>query len=146
MYFWSYGLRKTWLDKFLKRLFSEEPLTSNIGLKHGPKHCWNLKDSNFTIFIDPCESSFGWKYLFDFYAKSQECLLTHWLPMTSILFWTEAIFCNILRCNYLQKELFFLNFSQHFWNLHSILNIFRKRATLRAHPFFNLRTPKNVVR
>ena len=37
MYFRKYGLQKTWLDKCLKGLFSEDPLTSN--LVNGPKHC-----------------------------------------------------------------------------------------------------------
>ena len=32
-----------------------------------------------------------------------------------------------------------------FLNLHSILSIFKKRMTLIADVFFNLRTPKDVV-
>ena len=31
MYFSTYGLRKTWLDKCLKSPVSEDPLTSNMG-------------------------------------------------------------------------------------------------------------------
>ena len=53
MYFWAYGLRKTYLDKCLKSLDSEDPSTSNM--VNGPKHCWKLNDSTFTIFIDPSE-------------------------------------------------------------------------------------------
>ena len=55
IYFWAYGLRKTWLDKCLKSRVSEVPFKSNIVT--GPKHCWNLNDSTFTIFIDPCEGN-----------------------------------------------------------------------------------------
>ena len=52
MYFWTYSLRKTWLDKCLKSPVSEDPLTSNM--VNGQKHCWNVEDSTFAIFIDPC--------------------------------------------------------------------------------------------
>ena len=52
MYFWTYWLWKTWLDKRLKSIVLEDPLTSNM--VNGRKHCWNLNDSTFTIFIDPC--------------------------------------------------------------------------------------------
>ena len=61
MYFWTYGLRETWLDKGLKSPISEDPLTSNMG--NGPKHYWNHDDSTFTIFVDPWEDNSGWKGL-----------------------------------------------------------------------------------
>ena len=41
---------------------------------------------------------------------------------------------------------FFFFFFLHFLNLDSILKIFRKKMTLIADVFLNLRTPKNVVR
>ena len=50
MYFRNYGLGKPWLDKYLKSPFSEDPLKSNMG--NGPKHCLNLKNRTFGIFID----------------------------------------------------------------------------------------------
>ena len=53
-------------------------------------------------------------------------LLTHWLPMISIVLLTEVIYCNIFRCNYLRNQKYFLNFFLHFLNLDSILNIFKK--------------------
>ena len=62
--------------------------------------------------------------------------------MTSILFLTEAISCNIFRCNYLRNEKYFLYFQNSDW----ILNTFKKRMTLIVDVFFNLRTPKYVVR
>ena len=55
MYFWTYGLRNTWLDKCLKSPVSEDPSTSNTA--KGPKNCWKLDDSALTIFIDPCEDN-----------------------------------------------------------------------------------------
>ena len=55
MYSRHYGLRKTWLDKCLKSLVSEDPLTSNV--VQGPIHCFNLNDSTFIIFTDDCEGN-----------------------------------------------------------------------------------------
>ena len=66
--------------------------------------------------------------------------------MTSILFLIEAIYCNIFRCIYLRNEKYFLKFFSHFPNLESISNIFKKKMTLIADVFLNLRTPKYVVR
>ena len=68
MYFWTYGLRKTPLDKCLKSPVSEEPSTTDV--VNGSKHCWKLNDSTFTIFIDPCECNSGRKSLSDLYPKS----------------------------------------------------------------------------
>ena len=66
--------------------------------------------------------------------------------MTNILFLTEAIYCNIFRCIYRRNEKYFLKFFLHFPNLESISNIFKKKMTLIADVFLNLRTPKYVVR
>ena len=66
--------------------------------------------------------------------------------MTSILFLTEAIYCNILRCSYLRNEKLFLNLFLDFLNLDLILNNFKKNMTLIADVFLNLRIPKYVVR
>ena len=61
MSFWTYQLRKTWLDKCLKGPVLEDPLTSNM--VNRPKHCWNVNDSTFIIFIDPFEGNSGGKSL-----------------------------------------------------------------------------------
>ena len=55
MYFLTYGLRKTWLDKFLKSPVSEDPFTSNM--VNGAKDCSKLNGSFFTIFIDHSEDN-----------------------------------------------------------------------------------------
>ena len=65
--------------------------------------------------------------------------------MTSILFLTDAIYCNIFRCNYDRNEKYFRSFFLHFLNLHSILNIFKEKMTLIADLFLNWRNPKYVV-
>ena len=125
MYFWTYGLRKTWLDKCLKCPISDHPLTSSM--VNGPKHCSKLNDSIFTIFIDPCEHNWGWKSLSEWYAESQDCLLNYWLPVISMLFLIETIFSNIFKSNYLRKKKYFQFFFCSFLNLDLIFNIFKKR-------------------
>ena len=50
MYFRNYALQKTWLDLCLKSPVSEEP--SKCNMANEPKHCSNLDDNSFTIFID----------------------------------------------------------------------------------------------
>ena len=82
------GSSETWL-------FTQDPSTRTM--VNGRKHCWKLNHSNFTIFIDNCKYSWGWKRFYKWYAKTYDCLLSHWLPMTSILFLTEAIYWNIFR-------------------------------------------------
>ena len=105
MYFWTYRLRKTWLDKYLKSRFSEDPSTSNM--VNGRRHRSKLSDSTYNIFTDLREDNSGWRSLSEWYAKSYDCLLTHLLPMISIPFLKKAILCNIFRCIYLKKEKYF---------------------------------------
>ena len=145
MYLSNYRLRKTLLDKCPKSPIWGDPSTTNIG--NALKHCWNLNGSTFTIFIDYCEGNSVGKGFSWWYAKSWDCLLTHWLPIASILFLIETIYSNIFRCNYLKKKKkTFLNFFLHFRNLDLILDIFRKKMTLIADVFSILRTPKYLVR
>ena len=144
MYFWTCGLRRTWVDKSLKSPVSEDPWTSNM--VNGSKDYSNLSHSTFTIFIDPCEDTLGWKSLSVRDAKSEGCLIAHWLLMKSILFLTRAIYWNIFRWNYLGNEKLFPFFFLTFLNLDSIFNIFKKKMVPLALIFLNVRTPKNVVR
>ena len=55
MYFRYYGLRNTWLDKCLISPVSEDHFTNNV--VNEQKHCFNLNDSIFTIFIDHADSN-----------------------------------------------------------------------------------------
>ena len=54
MYFLTYRLKKTCLDKCLKSLVSEDPSTSNMvkGTKKGSK----LNNSTFTNFLTPVKA------------------------------------------------------------------------------------------
>ena len=55
MYITNYRLQNVWLDKCLKSLVSEDHSRNNM--VNGPKHCCNLKASNFTRTIDGYESN-----------------------------------------------------------------------------------------
>ena len=62
MYFGNYGLPKTWIDQCLKSLFPKDPSKSNLVCVR--KHCSNLKESTFTIFIDNWEFNCPTKSLY----------------------------------------------------------------------------------
>ena len=80
---------KTWSDKCLKTLVSEDPSTRKM--VNVPTHYWNLHDSIFIKFIDHCQVNWIGKSLCFLHAKSWDCLLRHWQPMKSILFLIEII-------------------------------------------------------
>ena len=61
MYFRTYQVRKTWLDKCLKSPLSEDPSTSTM--VNGSNHSTKLSESAFTIFIDPYQSTSDLKSL-----------------------------------------------------------------------------------
>ena len=66
------------------------------------------------------------KIFSQFFVAFSTNFLINCLPMTSIPFWIETIYCNVFRWFYLGNEKVFLNFSRLFQNLNSILNIFKK--------------------
>ena len=131
---------KTWLDNSLKSLVSDDPLTRNI--INVPKHCWSPHQSTFIIFLNHCRGNWVGKSLSYWYAKSWDCLLTHWLPMKSILFLIETIYRYQFRCNYLRKNQRFLNFRLHFWNLDQFSNVLKNKDTLTDFVSWKLRTQK----
>ena len=65
--------------------------------------------------------------------------------MASILFNIAGICNSQLKSIYLKNENFFLNFLFHFWNLHQILNILKKKMMDSANVFSKLQTVKNFV-
>ena len=54
-------------------------------------------------------------------------LLTHGLPITSILFRIVRNFRSRFKSSYLKNKKHFLGFLIHLWNLHQILNVFKDR-------------------
>ena len=125
MYFGDCRLSKTSLDHSLKSIVSEHP--STVNLLKCLKHFWNLHENTFIIFFNHSEEKWFGKYLPYWNLKSQGSLLTHWLPMTSILFGIERISSSLFECNYFKNEKLFLNFLFHLWNLHQILSISKEK-------------------
>ena len=80
---------KTCVDKCLKSSISVDHSTSNM--VNVPKHCRNLHQSTFIWFIDQCQGNWAGKSLSYWQPKSWDRLLTHWLPITGILFLIETI-------------------------------------------------------
>ena len=80
---------KRWLDKFLKSPVLEDSSTSKTGNVHN--NCSNLHHITFIIFIDHCQVNSVGKSLSYWHAKCWDSFLTHWLTMTSILFFIGTI-------------------------------------------------------
>ena len=77
--------------------------------------------------------------------KSRWCLLTHWLPMGSILFNIAGICNSQFKRNYLKKEKLFRYFLSNFWNLNQVLSILKEKMMVLANVFPKLETVKNFV-
>ena len=58
---------------------------------NGPKHCWNVCHSTLIKIIDHCQGNWVRQSLSYWHAKSWDCLSTHWVSMTGILFLIEKI-------------------------------------------------------
>ena len=128
-YFRNYWLRKTCFLKCLKVPVSEHPLAIDVLM--GPKQCWNLHDSTFTLLFHHSEINSVENTTYSD-QKSYDCLLTHWMPMTSILVMTGRTSCKPCKFNYLKIEKLLMKFSLSFWNINKILNILKKKMSLIA--------------
>ena len=74
------------------------------------------------------------------------CLLTHCVPMPSILLNITRISDSQIKWNYLKKENIFSKVLFEFWNLHQIRNISKKKMMVIAIVLANLQTVKILVR
>ena len=144
MYYRIYKLSKTWLEHSQKTTNSEIPL--RVKVLKGLKHFWNLHESPFIIFSHQSENKWFGRYIPYWNLISWECLLTHWLPMTSILFVIVRICRSLFKRNYLKNEKVFPTFLLIFWNLHQVLKIFSKKIIVIANIFPQLKTVKNLIR
>ena len=95
-----------------------------------------------------------WEHLYQIHSTlwgkliwktSWRCLLTHWLPMTSILFGIVGICCSRFADTYHKNENLPLNLLFHFSNLRPILNILKKKMIFIAIVFPKLQTLKDMV-
>ena len=62
-------------------------------------------------------------------------LLTHGLPITSILFRIVRICRSLFKSSYPKNRKHFLGFLFHCWNLHQISNIFKQKKIVIANVF-----------
>ena len=72
-------------------------------------------------------------------------LLTHGLPITSILFRIERICRSLLKSSYLKNKKHFLGCLFHWWNLRQFSNIFEKKKIVIGNVFPNLATVQVLV-
>ena len=128
-------MSKSWLDHSLKSAVSEHPSTCKK-LKV-PKHFWYLHESTFIIIFHHFEGKGFGKYLPYLSLRSLGCLLTHGLPITSILFRTLRISSSPFKCDYLKNKKHFISILLYLWNFHQILNFFRKKKIVIANVFRN---------
>ena len=135
--------QKTWSDKCLKSPVLDDPSTSNM--VNVPKHCWNLLQSTFIIFIDTYEVNRVWKRGSYWHYKCWDCLLIHWLPMKSFLFLIETIWRYQFRCNYLRKKTF-PQFFAAFFKYILKFKYFEKKDDPHRFCISDITTSENVVR
>ena len=138
MIFPSYRLSKTWLNHSLESAVSESPSTVNGLMKSGWEHFyhifWSLREEMI------CKISHLLK------LEILRCLLTHWLPMTRILFGIVRICSSLFKCNYLKNGNLFRNFLFHLWNIYQMFKIFAKKMIVIANVFPKLQTVKELVK
>ena len=118
-YYRNYCIRKRCLLKWLKGLSSAHH--SVINVLTVSKHCWSKHGiTTFLIFhefeINWVGKSLPWSHL-----KSSDCLLTCWLPMTSIPVAISRFSDKNFKRLHLKRERLFFNFFFAFlkcaWNL-----------------------------
>ena len=72
-------------------------------------------------------------------------LLTHGLPITSILLWIVRTCRSLLKSSHLKNKKHFLSFLFHLWNLDQIWNVFKKKKIVIANVFPKLATVQGLV-
>ena len=72
-------------------------------------------------------------------------LLTHGLPITSILFWIVRICRSLFKSSYLKNKKHFLGFFFHWWNLRQFPNILEKKKIVIGNVFPKLATVQGLV-
>ena len=75
----------------------------------------------------------------------KDCLLTHSMSMTSILFVIGRVAHNQFKRNYPTKKKLFLIFLLQFWNWNQIFNILNKNIICIAHVFPKLWLQKTLL-
>ena len=103
--FWSYWLRNMCLFNCITGLVFENPLAVNV--LTSPKNSWNLQKNTFIQLFHHSEPNCVRKTDFKSDLRFWDCLLTRWLPTTSILVVIERIYHYQFKSNYVKKQKFF---------------------------------------
>ena len=123
-------IRKRCLLKRLKGCAS--PYHSIINVLTGSKHCWSQNGTTIFLFFREFEINWVGKSLPYSNLNSCYCLLTRWLPMTSIPVEICRYCSNNFKRFYLNKETHFIEFCLYYWNVHQIWNILKKKNNILA--------------
>ena len=145
MYFWTHIFRQTWLDKYLKSPISEDPLNSNMVTR--PKTPLKSEPHQLNHIYCSMLLQFSWKKSVLVICKILGLFV---VPLTDDDNYSLRNRDNLLQYFEMQlsekgkmvSDFFFSPFCNFNW----IFKIFKKNMTLLADVFFNLRTPKNVLR
>ena len=71
-------------------------------------------------------------------------MLAHGQPITSILFLIVRICRSLFQSSYIKNKKHFLGFLFHLWNLHLILNIFKKKTIVIGNVFPKVATVQGL--
>ena len=124
-YYRSCCIRKRCLLKRLKCLASAHH--SVIKVLMGWKDCWSQHGTTIFRFFHKFEINWVGNSLPQSHLESSDSFLTRWLPLTSIPVAICRFSDNNFKRLYLKKESLFVNFVLHFWNVHEIWNILKKK-------------------
>ena len=132
-----------WLVECLKATVSQHSLRVNVFTS--PESCRNLHGSTLILISYYPRTNWARKHLCHSHLKSQSCLVTPWPPITYILVIMKRLSRNMFKRHYLQHCKNFLKFFIHFYNLHKILRILKKKITFMVEIFLRLMSPRNMV-
>ena len=114
MNFPNYRVGKTWLDNCLKSPVLKDLSTRNI--VNGPKHCWNLNDNIFTIFIAHCVGISVKKVLLVL-LKILRLVFNTFTANEKYSLLNKENLTQPIHIQLSQKQEFFEGFLLHFWNI-----------------------------
>ena len=109
----------------------------SVNVLMDPKYCTSLQKRTFILLFHHSDTDKGGKCCFQSDLKSQDCTLTHCLPMPGILAIIREVYWNQINCIYLKNQRRSVDFLLHLYNLHRIWNILEKKSTSQLKYFRN---------
>ena len=105
-------------------LVSEHPAVVNVLL--GPRHCRTLQKRTFILSFRHYDIDRTGRHPFQSHVKSQDCILTHCLPIPGIFAIKRGT--GHFKYIFLKNQKPFLHISMHFQNLCKMLKISKKKG------------------